>query len=284
MSALPQALVDGLLIGMVYALAAVGLALIFGVMEIINFAYGEFLMVGMYATFFAWQLGGLDPLAAIPLSAALVGLLSVLVYALVIRRIIRAPLYAQMLATFGLQAFLIGAAQAVFKPEARAVTDGLLVTKTLNVGDLYIGVAQLAAGGGALILLVAIWLFLFRTERGLMLRGASQDLEAASAMGISPQTVHVLAWLISGLAIGVAAALLMNFYPVSPLAGVYWVTPAFVIVAIGGFGSLAGAAIAGLAMGLVQTIVGLEYPAFGVFAIYLLYLLIVMVRPQGLRA
>lgn len=283
MGQLPQSVVDGLLIGMVYALAAVGLALIFGVMEIINFAYGEFLMVGMYVTFFAWDLLHLDPLIALPLAGIAIGVLSVCVYEGLIRRILSAPLYAQMLATFGLQAFLVGTSQALFKPEARAVTSGVLVGRSVHWHGLFIGVPQLAAGGGALLLLLLLWLFLFKTERGLMLRGAAQDIEAASAMGISPHFVHRIAWGLSGVTIGIAAALLMNFYPVTPLAGSIWVTPAFVIVAMGGFGSLVGAGIAGLAMGVVQTVAGLHFPAYGVFAIYAFYLALVMARPRGLR-
>lgn len=278
---LPQAIVAGLLIGMVYALAAVGLSLIFGVMEIINFAYGEFLMVGMYVSFFAWSLLNIDPLLSIPFSVVAVVLLSLSTYRLLVRRIIRAPLYAQMLGTFGLGVFLQGSAQALFSPTARAVTSGLIVGASIQVGGLHIGLAQLSAGAGAAICLVALWLFLFRTEVGLMLRGASQDLEAAAAMGISPHFVHQVAWALSGAAIGIAGALLMNFFPVSPLAGIVWVTPAFVIVAMGGFGSLVGSAVAGLAMGVVQTTVGLAFPAYGVFAIFALYLVLVMVRPKG---
>jgi branched-chain amino acid transport system permease protein len=145
-----------------------------------------------------------------------------------------------------------------------------------------LGGPQLAAAGAALLGLAALWYLLNRTETGMTIRAVAQDVQAAQVMGINPHRVYALTWVITGIAVGLAGAMLMNFYLVDPSIGLQFGLIAFVVISLGGFGSLRGAIAAGIAMGVVQDVVGLYAPAYGLAAVFLLYLLVTVVRPQGL--
>jgi branched-chain amino acid transport system permease protein len=277
-----QAAANGLLIGAVFALVAVGLTLIFGVMDIVNFAHGELLMLAMYATFFAWSLLGLDPVVALPIAALAVGVVSLATYYGVIRPVLGKPMLSQIMVTFGLLTLLRGLAQFVWTPTSRTVRDPLVADVRLDVAGLYFGGAQLVAAVGALVCTGAVAWFIGRTEAGNALQAAGEDAQAAALVGIDPDRMNALAWLIAGASVGVAGALLMNFYPVSPDAGSSFALIAFVTVALGGFGSVVGAGAAGLILGVVYGVVGFFASAFALAALLGLYLLVILVRPQGL--
>jgi branched-chain amino acid transport system permease protein len=282
LSEIPQAVVSGLLIGAIYALVAVGLTLIFGVMDIVNFAHGNFLMLGMYVSFFAWSLARIDPAASIPIAAAAIAVLAMLAYQVLIKPVLKGPVLSQIIVTFGLLVFLQGAAQRVFSADVRGVPSPLLDTFKLQLGTVVAGGPQLAAALGALLFTGLIWWFLSRTELGSAVSAVSQDADAARLMGINPDRVHLLAWAIAGASVGAAAALLMSFFTVDPTAGGNFGLVAFVVVSLGGFGSLRGALAAGLALGVVQDLVGLYSPPYAFAAIFALYLAVVLIRPQGL--
>ena len=282
MGEIPQALVSGLLIGAVYALVAVGLTLVFGVMDIVNFAHGNFLMVGMYVSFFAWAVLRIDPLFSIPLAAVAVGILGVGTYRGLIKPVLKGPALSQIIVTFGLLIFLQGAAQFLFKADSRGVPNPILDTFKLQVGTVVAGGPQLAAAVGAVLFTGAIWLFLTRTELGSALSAVSQDPGAAQLMGINPDRLHMLAWAIAGASVGAAAGLLMSFFTVDPGAGGNFGLVAFVVVSLGGFGSLRGALVAGLCLGVVQDLVGLYSPPYAFGAVFALYLVVILIRPQGL--
>jgi branched-chain amino acid transport system permease protein len=135
---------------------------------------------------------------------------------------------------------------------------------------------------GALITTLAVAMFMNRTKTGGAIRAAGEDAAAASLMGIDPKRMYALAWIVAGAATGIAGGLLMNTYSASPTAGVTFVLMAFVVVALGGFGSIAGAAVAGLLVGVAQGVVGLYWPSYTLAAALAVYLLVVLVRPQGL--
>lgn len=281
MAELPQAAVSGLLLGSIYALVAVGLTLIFGVMDIVNFAHGDFLMAAMYITFFLWLYGRLDPLLAIPVAALGIGALGMLVYTLLIRRVLKGPVLSQIIVTFGLLVFMRGLAQVFFTANTRGVPDPLVGPIRLVALGVVAGGAQLTAAVGAIASTTLVYLLLSRTELGSAINAVAQDADAARLMGIDPNRIHLITWAVAGATVGVAGALLMNFFPVTPDIGAGFGLIAFVVVSMGGFGSLQGAFLAGLAMGVVQDVVGLFQPAYGFAAIFALYLLIVLVRPQG---
>lgn len=282
MTDLAQAIVNGVLLGAVFALVAVGLTLIYGVMDIVNFAHGEMVMLGMYASFFAWSLFGLDPLLSLPITGLAVLVTGVLMYYGVIGPVLGKSPLAQIIATFGVQVFLRGLAQFFWTPNTRTINDIWAEDIRLRVAGIVIGGPQLIMALGALITTAAVAMFMSRTKTGGAIRAAGEDPAAASLMGINPRRMYALAWVVAGAATGVAGGLLMNAYSASPTAGVTFVLMAFVVVAFGGFGSITGAAVAGLLVGVVQGVVGLYAPSYTLAAALALYLVVVLVRPQGL--
>ncbi len=282
MTDLAQAIVNGVLVGAVFALVAVGLTLIYGVMDIVNFAHGDMVMLGMYGSFFAWSLFGLDPLVSLPVTGVSIAVVGALMYYGVIGPVLgRSPL-AQIIATFGVQVMLRGLAQFLWTPNTRTIPHVWAEDLRLRLGGVVVGGPQLVMAAGAAVSTLAVALFMNRTETGGAIRAAGEDPAAAALMGINPRRMYALAWLVAGAATGVAGALLMNAYSASPTAGVTFVLMAFVIVALGGFGSIAGAAVAGLLVGVVQGVVGLYASSYTLAAALAIYLLVVLVRPRGL--
>lgn len=277
-----QAVASGVLIGCIYALISVGLALIWGVMDLVNFAHGHFLMVAMYVTFFAWSLAHLDPLLGVIVAALAVGALSAAVYYGAVRPVLGGSMLSQMVVTFGLLLLLQGGAQMLFTAQSRGVVEPVASHIRIELGGVVLGGPQLVAAAAAMLGLGMLWYLLNRTETGMKIRAVAQDVQAAQVMGINPHRVYALTWVITGLMVGVAGAMLMNFYLVDPSVGLQFGLIAFVVISLGGFGSLRGAFVAGLLMGIVQDVVGLYAPAYGLAAIFVLYLLVTVVRPQGL--
>jgi branched-chain amino acid transport system permease protein len=277
-----QAAVSGILMGFVYALIAAGLSLIFGLMEIVNFAHGEFLMLAMYVAFFAWALGGLDPLLSLPLSTLALAALGWATYHGVIRRVLGGPMLAQIFATFGLAVFFRSAAQFLWGADFRVVTDPLLGGR-ISLGGVFIGRPQLAASLAALLAFGALALFLARSETGLALQATAQDRQAAALMGIDTERMFALGWAIGGGCVGVAGGLLAMFFYVFPDVGATFALLAYVTVALGGFGNVPAGLVAGVIVGLVETLAGLLIePALKYAVVFLLYLAVVLWRPHGL--
>ncbi len=277
-----QGLVSGLLMGFVYALIAAGLSLIFGLMEIVNFAHGEFLMLAMFATFWAWALAQLDPLASLPITVALLFLLGFAVYHGLIRWILGAPMLAQIFATFGLAIFLRAVAQALWGVDFKLVKSPLADGR-LAMGCLFIGLPQLAASVGALVAFGFLYWFITRTETGLALQATAQDRQAASLMGIDTQRMFALGWGIGAACVGAAGALLAMFFYIFPDVGATFALLAYVTVALGGFGNVPATLAAGVVVGVVEVLAGLLIaPAFKYAVVFALYLVVVLWRPQGL--
>jgi len=277
-----QGLVSGLLMGFVYALIAAGLSLIFGLMEIVNFAHGEFLMLAMFATFWAWALGRLDPLVSLPITVGLLFLLGLAVYHGLIRWILGAPMLAQVFATFGLAIFLRAAAQALWGVDFKLVKNALFEGR-LAVGGLFVGVPQLAASVGALAAFAFLYWFITRTETGLALQATAQDRQAASLMGIDTERMFALGWGIGAACVGAAGALLAMFFYIFPDVGATFALLAYVTVALGGFGNVPATLAAGIIVGIVEVLAGLLIaPAFKYAVVFALYLVVVLWRPQGL--
>ncbi len=276
-----QSLVSGLLMGLVYALIAAGLSLIFGLMEIVNFAHGEFLMLAMFATFWAWMLGRVDPLVSLPGTAALLFLFGVVVYKAIISRILAAPMLAQVFATFGLAVFLRSAAQFLWTPDFRLVQSPW-VSGRLALFGIFVGTPQLTAALVALAAFAGLYGFITRTETGLALQATAQDRQAAALMGIDTERMFSLGWGLGAACVGIAGALLANFFYVFPDVGANFALMAYVTVALGGFGNVPAALAAGVLVGLVEVLVGLWQPAFKYAGVFVLYLAVVLWRPRGL--
>jgi len=299
MDILVSSLFAGLLIGMVLAMMALGLTIIFGVMEIVNFAHGEFLMVGMYTGLLTAQATGMEPLLTLPVAAVAGFLLGIICYFGFIKFVIRGPMVAQLLGTFGLMIFLRNLALLFFGAEDRAIHHGILVGKSFDIGMGVIAPAtKLAAAALSVIAFWVVWLVINRTKIGKALTATSLNAQGARYMGISTERMNALAWGIGGGTVTIAGALLVNFWSVNPFMGLLFTMIAFAIVALGGFGSVTGAFFAGLVVGIITEFPGiwdfLTYIFnFGWMAdvpmtslkymwVYLAYFVIMIVRPRGL--
>jgi branched-chain amino acid transport system permease protein len=236
----------------------------------------------MFATFWAWALWRIDPLLALPLSASLLFLVGVATYHGLIRWVLGGPMLAQIFATFGLGVFLRAGAQALWGVDFHLVKDPL-VQGRLALGGVFVGVPQLAAGAGALVAFAALTAFLRATETGLALQATAQDRQAAALMGIDTERMFALGWGIGAGCVGVAGALLTQFFYVFPDVGSTFALLAYVAVALGGFGNVPATLLGGLVVGLVEVLGGvLVSPTLKYVLVFALYLLVVLWRPQGL--
>jgi branched-chain amino acid transport system permease protein len=277
-----QTLVSGVLIGLIYALVAVGLTMIFGVMDIVNFAHGEFLMLGMYASFWLYSLFALDPMFTLPLTVLMLFGFGVVLYKLIIQRITDAPMLSQIFTTFGLMILLRGVAQFLWKPDFRSIASSS-VSGTVRFMGLQLGLPQLVAGLGAVVVTGTLYAFLTRTKLGAALEATAADKEAARLMGIDSHKMFALAWGVGAACAGAAGALLSTFFPIFPEVGANFILLAFVVVNLGGFGSVAGAFIAGILVGVIEVMGGLLLgPQYKLAVVLVLFLAVLMFRPQGL--
>lgn len=281
LEALPQLLISGVLIGLVYALIAVGLTIIFGVMDIVNFAHGEFLMFGSYSAVLLFTGWAVDPLYSMPLTMAGLFVVGVLTYKIVISRIIDAPMLSQIFATFGLMILFRAIAQYLWSPTFRSA-ENTLSSGSIAMAGVQFGKPSAIAGIGAVLVTAAVYFFLNKTKTGIALEATAADKEAARLMGIDSEKMFALAWGIGAACSGVAGALLATSYSVFPNFGETFILIAFVIVNLGGFGSVAGAFFAGLIVGLIEMISGFFFPQFKLAIVLLLFLGVLMFRPQGL--
>ena len=277
-----QVLVGGLLIGAIYALFSSGLTLIWGMMNFINFAHGEFVMLGMYvALLVAVRLGGGPAAFGIAAAIALFAL-GVAVYAALIRHVLRGPMLAQILSSFGLALLLRYTAFWMFSANFVSLPPTYL-SGVIKLGGIFLPKAQLVAGVAAIILTVALHLLLTRTAVGSRLLAVAEDRSAAMLMGIRPDRMQALAWGLSAGAAGIAGALMATAYPWSPSVGETFGLIAFVVVALGGFGSVLGSLYAGLLIGLVQAASAFWLGAiYKDIVVYGLFVALLWLRPQGL--
>jgi branched-chain amino acid transport system permease protein len=277
-----QLLVNGLLLGGVYAIISLGLTLIFGVVRVVNFAHGEFLMVGMYLVYLMSIHLGVHPYVALVPVVIVLFALGAFMQKVVIEPLLDAGEEIQIFATVGVSILLMNLALVVFGADVfRAhVTVG---TGSLAVGPLSLVTGQIFTFVVAIILAILLHLFMHRTYLGRALRAVAQHRYAAMLMGVNVKSVYVVAFGLGTAFVGVAAGLLSPQYPVFPTVGTYFVLTAFVIVVLGGMGNLYGAVAGSLIIGVVDTMAGYyispdlkEVVYFGVF------LLILILRPSGL--
>jgi len=277
-----QVIVGGLLLGAIYALFSSGLTLIWGMMNFINFAHGEFVMLGMYAALLVvvWLNGG--P-AVFGLAAAIaLFVLGVIIYSSLIRHVMRGPMLAQILSTFGLALLLRYTAFFIFSANFVSLPQNSL-SGTVDIGGILMPLAQLVAGIIAIALTIALHFMLTRTTIGSKLLAVSEDRNAAMLMGIKPNRMQALAWGLSAGAAGIAGALMAISYPWSPSVGETFGLTAFVVVALGGFGSVPGALYAGLIIGLIQAVSAFWLgPIYKDIVVYALFVALLWLRPQGL--
>ncbi len=281
-STLLQVIAGGLLLGAVYALFSSGLTLIWGMMNVINFAHGDFVMLGMYVAFVVWTLMGSGPAAAVPVAALLLASLGVVCYFALIRHVMRGPMLAQILGTFGLALLLRYSAFWYFGTSFRTLPE-TLVGGTVLIGPVRIEASRLLAGVVALAVTAGLHLILTRTALGSRMLAVAEDAAAAELMGIRPERMQAVAWGLAAAATGIAGALIANFFYVAPTVGETLAIIAFVTVSLGGFGSVPGALAAGLLIGLIESVSAYAIgPIYKDIAVYTLFVLALWLRPQGL--
>jgi branched-chain amino acid transport system permease protein len=280
-----QAAISGLLMGLVYALVAAGLSLIFGLMDVVNFAHGELLMVAMFATLVLHRVLGADPLVLLPVVALILFVIGMGIYRGLIARALSVNFnrgMVQIFVTFGLAILIRGAAQFAFGSDFQSITGTLLGDRSVAIGGIFLPLPQVAAG---LVCLIAFALLLLvsRTEFGRALEATREDRDAVALIGIDRDRIFALGWGLGLAAVGVAGAMLATFYYVSPDVGANFALIAYVTVALGGFGSLTGALVAGIIIGEVESLSALFVePSLKQVGMFAIYLLVLMIRPRGL--
>jgi branched-chain amino acid transport system permease protein len=277
-----QALLDGVLVGGVYAVISLGLTLVFGVMGIVNFAHAQFLMIGMFAAWFAWAKLGLDPLLASPLAFAVGFVLAAVLERTMIRRVLKAPPVAQVFLTVGLLIVLENVALLLFGSGYRSVQTGYQ-TSAWKLGPLFASVPYLAAFALSAVSTAALWLFLRRTWYGRAMRATAQDRMAAALLGIDAERMFQLAFALGAGLTAFGGAVILPYITVSPSVGAQFVVLMFTVVVLGGLGDVGGAVVGGIAVGVVQSISGLVFPIqLQNLVLFLVFLAVLAFRPQGL--
>jgi len=279
---LAQAVVNGLLIGGIYALVSIGVTLIFGVVKIVNFAQGEFVMIGMYVSYWLASRAGVDPLASLVVSMPLLFVVGMLLQRFLIRRVLGLGDMPQIFLTFALSLLLINLALLLFTADYRTVHTSY-TDSAIRIGPVYVGVARLIAFLVAMLLSGALELFLRATDLGKAMRAAAQNRDVAMLMGVNPDRVFGVAVGLSLALAGAAGSLIMPFYSVYPGVGQVFVLMAFVAVVLGTLGNVRGALIAGLMMGMAESL-GIQFVGAdsGLIVVFAVLLLTLAVRPSGL--
>jgi branched-chain amino acid transport system permease protein len=277
-----QAVVNGLLIGGVYALVSIGVTLIFGVVKIVNFAQGEFVMIGMYISYFLATYLGMDPLLSLSVSMPVLFVAGVLIQHFLIRRVLTLGDMPQIFLTFALSLFLLNVALLLFTADYRTV-ETPYSEAALHIGPIYVPVAKLIAFAVAMALSAALWIFLHSTDLGKAMRAAAQNPSVAMLMGINTDRVFCVAVGVALALAGAAGSLLMPFYPAYPMVGQVFVLMAFVAVVLGTLGNVVGALIASLMMGVAESL-GIQFVGAdsGLIVVFVMLLATLAVRPSGL--
>lgn len=277
-----QVLYEGLTMGTIYALLAMGIALVWGVMNILSFSQGEFMMVAMYMTFFINQVMGWDPLAAMPLVIIAMFLFGVIIYKLIIARALRGPVLSQRLVTFALGLVLVNGMILLAGGQTKSITD-LLFYGTMQVGSVTVSKQKLLLLITSLVVTGLLFFFMNRTKIGKSIRATSQDKEAAGLVGINTETAYMVAFGISAAIAGAGGCAMTYYYYFTPNIGTNFLIFGFIAVCLGGFGSIGGAFVGGLIMGVIDLFTGTYLSvSYKYLAVCVIFMLIVTFKPKGL--
>lgn len=277
-----QGLITGILMGFVYALITSGFTIIQGVMNVVNFAHGNFVLIGMYIAYSLGLAYGIDPFASVGVTALFMFAFGVLVYFLAIRPILGQPQYAQMMMTFGLLIIIENVIIWIYGGDFRSLTTSY-TTAAIPLGGVRIGVARLLAAGGAVVVLAALFLVLYRTDLGRAVRACADEPEGAQGVGINPHRVFYIAFAGGSALAGIAGSMVMPFQVCSPSSGVDAVIKAFVIIVVGGLGSVPGALAGGLIIGITESVTSVVWsPAFANVVVFAILITVVAWKPSGI--
>jgi branched-chain amino acid transport system permease protein len=277
-----QSVISGILVGGIYALIGIGLTIIFGVMRIINFAQGELLMLGMYATWIVFSWLGIDPFLSIVITAPLLFLWGAFLQKTIINRVLNALPQNQILLTIGLGLIMSNSVMLAFTSDYRILTTSYS-SSSFSLGGISISQPLLYAFLITAAITGALYWFLLKTDTGQAIRATAQDRDAAQLMGINVKAMSVLAFGLGSALAGVAGALISPTYYIFPQVGSAFTLKAFVIVVLGGMGSVIGATLGGLIIGVTESLSAV-YIASGLkeLVTFVLFLGLLLFKPSGL--
>jgi len=277
-----QVLSGGVLLGGLYALMALGLALVWGVLDIVNLAHGAFIMLGAYVTYFLFSGAGIDPFAALPLTAAVLFVLGYAIQRGVLNLVIRAPMFNTLLITFGIEVVLTYLAQLGFSADFRTINP-TYAGANFRLGSVTIPLVQVLAFAIAIGLTLAMWQFLLHTRAGRGIRAAAQNLVAARLHGVSPKHIYALTFGLGTALAGVAGGLYGTVSQINPYVGAPLTAKSFAIAIIGGLENPLGVIVGGLFLGIVESLTALYIgPTYRDVASFGILVLVLIVRPTGL--
>ncbi|MGD8805377.1 MAG: branched-chain amino acid ABC transporter permease [Chloroflexota bacterium] len=283
--------ITGLVMGIIFALMALGLTLIFSILNVINFAHGEFYMLGGYAIFLILEaFSGVPPLLVVPIAGILVAILGVVFEILFLRPMhdekIERPAEYAVLVTFGLSFFLLNLALAVWGPYPHSPPS--FIEGSVHLGPIFVSADRLVASAGSLLLLGLLLLVINKTWLGKALRAVSQDKQAAAVVGINADVMNTIAFAMGvGLA-AISGALLASTFSVTPDVGAVPAIRSYIIIVLGGMGSIPGSIVGAIIIGLVESFGAGYFPdpsrALNYKTVYglIIFALVLLARPQGL--
>jgi branched-chain amino acid transport system permease protein len=283
-----EGIINGILMGSIYGLTALGLTVIFGVLKVINFAHGSLIMVSMYVAYWAIIFTGVHPYIALIIVVPVMYFFGYYLQDIIIKPIfkaekdIREPITV-IIVTTGVWYILDNLTLLIFGPQYRSIQNNPMRGKMLEFGDMLISVPKLWGFVTAVITAFAIYWFLQKTRTGRAIRATSLDREAASLMGINQFKIYNIAFGIGTAVVGISAVTLVPFYNIFPSVGVLFDIKGFIIVVLGGLGSIGGAILGGIIIGLIESIAPMFMTATWAEAIvYALFLVVLFVKPSGL--
>jgi branched-chain amino acid transport system permease protein len=277
-----ESLLNGLLVGGVYSLMAIGLTLIFGVMKVINFAHGSLIMLGMYTSYWAVLLLHVDPYVSILIAFPILFLIGACFQKFLIDPILDAPEHNQLLLTLGVSLFMENFAVFLWSPDYRVLKTSYAEIN-FYVGEVSISLVRVLAFGFAVLLAAVLSIILTRTDLGKAIRAASEEPQGALLMGINIRRIYLVTFGIGAACAGVSGAAITPFIPVYPYVGWLFVITAFVVVVLGGMGSILGAFVGGLIIGLADSVGAMFLPGDMKSIIsFTIFILILLFKPTGL--
>lgn len=274
-------LVVGIMLGGIYAMVAVGLNLIFGVIRVVNFAQGEFVTLGLYGAYAVQLTIGMDPYLAVIVVVPLLFVLGAAIYYILLRPLQNEPMM-QVFATFGILIVSQNTILALTGGIAYSVRSGV-IGQSVAIGPVQIGLSRIIVLVAATLVTLALAAYLRHTRNGRAIRAVAQDRKAARLMGIRVETVYTVTFGIGAALAGLAGCLLSPLYTMSPQIGMNFILPAFAVVVLGGLGSVLGAFVGGFIVGLTEALAGYYLdPALKHAVIFIVFIAVLVVRPSGL--
>lgn len=272
-----------LILGGIYGLVSVGLGIIWGVMNAINFAHGDFLMISMFIVFWLVVLLGLDPFLSLPIVVLIMVVIGGIIHRVAVEPVIEREPLMTILTTLGVSMVLESGALILWTPNPRAVPN-IYKQTYLSIGPLRASLAEILAFISAIILVILVQRFLTRTKIGKQIRAVSQNPFGARALGINIERIRVIAFLLGAVIAGVAGVFLATFYPnITPYVGLHWSLFSFIVVVLAGLENIQGMFVSGLIIGLSEALGAILFTsAYRHLLVYLVFIIVLLVRPQGI--